>query len=154
MDNAYFKQWIDDWDNAVKSGIFEKTLPETQSLNQDHLVVWKQILHLEPELLTEASKEDLSKAAEIIANSPNPISPTTLGQDSKLKVTPNWTSGKELEALAELKQRLYDLEVKLGEADTKSDDPTALEKQFEKLKQDMDDLSNSLTPDMVSQSES
>ena len=71
-----------------------------------------------------------------------------------VKVTKNWgVGGKDLNDLADLKKRLYDLEVKLSQAGIlkgqkgkkkKDSDENTILKSMEDLKKDIDDLSDKL----------
>ena len=82
------------------------------------------------------------------ASNANPVEPWTVGSDKHSHVTPNWTSGKELEELDGLKRSLYDLEVKLSGPDglREDKDNTDVINKLDKLKKDIAELSDALAP--------
>ena len=100
----------------------------------------------------------IKKHSNRLGSTFNPVYPNTTGKDQDLgtpvKVTKNWgVGGKDLNDLADLKKRLYDLEVKLSQAGIlkgqkgkkkKDSDENTILKSMEDLKKDIDDLSDKL----------
>lgn len=100
----------------------------------------------------------IKKHSSRLGSTFNPVYPDTVGKDQDLgtpvKVTKNWgVGGKDLNDLEDLKKRLYDLEVKLGQAGIlkaekgkkkKGDSESTILKGIEDLKKDIDELSDKL----------
>ncbi len=103
---------------------------------------------LEGEKFDGASK---GKVADLVANEPNPVSPTTRNQDSRSHVTPNFSCGVELVELANMRKELERLESKMGQAFAlaKSDKAKDIQKQIKALWKRVNGLSDKLTPDFV-----
>ena len=80
------------------------------------------------------------------ALSPNPVLPWTIEKDQRKRVTPNWTTGDELNELAELKKNLYDLECRLSGKQGLLEDNEKVNNQLKDLKKRLDELSDSLQP--------
>jgi hypothetical protein len=79
--------------------------------------------------------------------SPNPITVSSVGMDQKLRVTPNWTSGKSLAALAKMKSLMYDLECEMLSAEAlDSKGVKVLETRLQGLQKQMDALSQDIVP--------
>ena len=92
-----------------------------------------------------------SSLADIVKNqlrSPNPIYYYSAGKDQELHVTQNWAAGgKEIQELEEMKVKLQQLESKLGAmiGEGKPDRQVQkLESELRKLRDRVDELSNSL----------
>lgn len=118
----YYYQQV--YEDAKKEGIFDEAAT--------------------PEKYEKLKKHPAVKKKE----SPNPIDAETVGVDSRNKVTPNWSEGKELLELDNLKKSLYELECKLsGPEGLKSEEENSdvLDK-LDKLKKDIAELSDSLIP--------
>lgn len=87
------------------------------------------------------------KVVGAAARSPNPIYYYSAGKDQDLHVTPNWSDGKELVELHDLKIKLHQLEGKLnamigvGKPDTQV---KKLEQELRTLRDRLDDLSDNL----------
>jgi hypothetical protein len=80
--------------------------------------------------------------------SPNPIHFASVGTDQKLRITPNWTSGDALAALAKLKSMMYDLECEMLTKEAMGSDVESLESRLENMKKQVDALSQKLIPDV------
>lgn len=81
--------------------------------------------------------------------SPNPIHFASVGMDQKLRVTPNWTSGTALAALAKLKAAMFDLEGEMLTAEALGGkNVAALETRLEKLQKEFHTLSQSIVPNI------
>lgn len=126
------------------------TQPDDDVLDGD---LMQETLKLAGEDVQEAhTPEKLEKAkdhpAVKHASAQNPTNPWTTGKDQRRKVTPNWTEGEELEELDKLKRSLYDLEVKLSGPDGLREDKDNSEviSKLDKLKKDIDELSDALAP--------
>ena len=105
----------------------------------------------------DLDKPTIKKHSNRLGSTFNPVYPNTVGKDQDLgtpvKVTKNWgVGGDELNNLADLKKRLYDLEVKLSQAGIlgakkgkkKDSDESTILKGMEDLKKDIDELSDKL----------
>jgi hypothetical protein len=79
--------------------------------------------------------------------SPNPIHFASVGKDQKLRVTPNWTSGTALAALAKLKSLMYDLECEMLTAEALGGkNLSQLENRLEGLQKQFDTFSQKIIP--------
>jgi hypothetical protein len=97
--------------------------------------------------INEDAKSDVGDIAKVQGRTPNPIYHYNVGKDQEPHVTPNWSSGPELNQLIELKVKLHALEGKvntmLGQG--KSDRQVQkLEAELRKLRTRLDELSDSL----------
>jgi hypothetical protein len=91
------------------------------------------------------TKDELANVAKVVGSTSNPIQPTSVGKDQDLVVTPNWTDGKELVELSEMKAKLEQLESKLNAAESFGESSKGIQGKIDALKQQIDDLSDSLT---------
>jgi hypothetical protein len=80
--------------------------------------------------------------------SPNPVHFASIGKDQKLRITPNWTSGEALAALAKLKSMMYDLECEMLTKEAMGSDVVSLEARLENMRKQVDALSQKLIPDV------
>lgn len=78
--------------------------------------------------------------------SPNPIHFASVGMDQKMRVTPNWTSGTALSALAKLKVAMHDLENEMLTAEAMGGNVDTLEARLDKLQKEFHTLSQSIVP--------
>jgi hypothetical protein len=101
------------------------------------------------------TKENLGIKAKELGNTANPIYPESRGKDQRRHVTPNWSDGQELLELVNIKLNLYKLEVKLNSdknfGDFRGDTQKMkdVQAQIENLKEEIDKLSSSLSPDFI-----
>jgi hypothetical protein len=105
----------------------------------------------------EADPDDTEGIGAILAKalgdkdqfvSPNPIHFASVGMDQKLRVTPNWTSGSALMALAKLKIAMFDLECEMLSAEaTGGKNVAALESRLEGLQKQFHVMSQKVAPD-------
>ena len=173
-----FEKWTQQWEDALKSGVFQprqEQVPSAQRGEDDFFgnhrpasaggiddvdaAYWNDVYKLSKgEVLNEKfynlppTKFDGATAPEItddMGKLPNPVKPYTRGQDSANKVTPNFSSGKELEELAELKVRLEKLESAFNRAEGLADEgkAKAVRQQLAKVKAEVERLSDSLSPE-------
>lgn len=105
-------------------------------------------------------RDELGKKTKKMANTANPTIPSTIGKDQRPVVTGEWEDGKGLREINDMKLSLYKLESKLN-ADPKfgAFGPEApsiknIQGQINDLKEKIDKLSNSLSPDFVADEES
>ncbi len=77
----------------------------------------------------------------------NPVHFASVGDDSALRVTPNWTDGKELRALDKMKRLLHDLESEWLGQDVRGGDPEPIRVKIIALRRQCEALSQSLIPD-------
>jgi hypothetical protein len=77
----------------------------------------------------------------------NPIHPASVGDDSKLRVTPNWTDGDELRQLAKLKALMYDLESELLGTDVRGGNAEPIRIKLIGIQKQCEALSQKLIPD-------
>jgi hypothetical protein len=79
--------------------------------------------------------------------SPNPIHFASVGMDQKVRVTPNWTSGTALIALAKLRSAMYDLECEMLTAEAMGGkNVKTLEGRLESLQKEFEELSQKIVP--------
>lgn len=145
-DQDEFSQWVDMWDQAQVNGNFETekgiSMPPAQKgvdANETPQDFYWNNLDEVDDILTEG------KAS-------NPVYPDSVGKDQD-HPKPAWVKENLVEEIAEMKRKLYDLEVKLGEEDAGKgewvekchhpDDKNLLS-QIEALHKKMDGLSNKL----------
>jgi len=147
-----FERLCNLWDDAQKAGIFPKT-PKAEPEPADDLTQYYTQEVVE-EILNEDHSGPAMKRADIAdmtrdqAKLPNPVLYHTLGNDQDLiPWTPNFSDGKELEDLIELKKNLYELECELNTKDTFNQNTKGVQKKIEEMKKRLYTLSNSLTPD-------
>lgn len=101
------------------------------------------------------SKSALGEKAAELGNTANPIEPASRGIDQKNHVTPEWSDGKMIRELAYMKHNLYNLEVKLnsspkfGAYGAEAPELKKIQNQINDLRNKMDELSNSLSPDFI-----
>lgn len=80
---------------------------------------------------------------------PNPVHFSSVGKDQKLRVTPNWTSGDALIALAKLKSMMYSLECEMLTSEALGgNNVVELEKRLSSMGRQFDKLSQKLIPDV------
>lgn len=77
----------------------------------------------------------------------NPLHFASKGDDSKLRVTPNWTDGDELRELARLKSLMYDLESEMLGTDIRGGDAEPLRVRLVKIQKQCEAMSQRLIPD-------
>lgn len=93
------------------------------------------------------SKKELGEVAKKLFNGPNPIYPYSLGKDQDLKVTDNWTDGKELVELNNIRVELEKLESKLNALEGLGKSGKDVEGKIAQLRNKADELSDSLKGD-------
>ena len=109
--------------------------------------------YVDPLMMEETvpSKENTKKASEKMAGAHNPIYPASVGKDQDVVIAQNWgTGGKEHFQLEDLKVRLEKLESKLNAIESKGDSGKDTQNKIDSLKQQIDDLSDSLNGDRFS----
>lgn len=92
----------------------------------------------------EATKDQIKKTTSKIANAANPVYPTSVGKDQESKVTANWSDGKELQELAQMKMRLEKLESQMNAKEGMGKKGNI--SKIESLRKQIDELSDSLAP--------
>lgn len=101
------------------------------------------------------SKPDLAEKGAELGNTANPVEPPSRGEDQKNHVTPDWSDGKGIRELVYMKHNLYNLEVKLnsnpkfGAYGKEAPEIKKIQNQIDELKNKMNDLSSSLSPDFI-----
>lgn len=101
------------------------------------------------------TKDSLGVKGAELGNTANPIYPDTRGEDQRKKVTPDWADGTKLRELVDMKDSLYKLEVKLnsnpkfGAYGPDAPEIKKIQGQIDDLKEKIDQLSNSISPDFV-----
>lgn len=78
---------------------------------------------------------------------PNPVHFASVGDDSKLRVTPNFTDGPELRALAKMKTLLHDLESELLGTDVRGGNAEPIRVKMIAVRRQCEALSQRLIPD-------
>jgi hypothetical protein len=169
-----FDKWTQQWDKALKDGVFPPTKPaepvgksnffgQTQvddsKLDPEDKEVsyWNDIAHYSEsesyELLTEAKKKkvvdkDVAEKAKKVAKSSNPVDYTNLGKDAKNVPTEDWGSGENINKLTELKKKLFDLEVKFlskHAVGNNEKEVDSAKKEMEEVSKMIDDISDKMT---------
>jgi hypothetical protein len=79
--------------------------------------------------------------------SPNPVHFASIGADSDLRVTPNFTDGDDLRQLARLKSLLYDLESELLGTDIRGGSTEPIRIKMMAVRRQCESLSQRLIPD-------
>jgi hypothetical protein len=106
------------------------------------------------------SKDDLGEKGEEIAAAAHPIHPSTRGDDSRAHVTGEFADGKKLREINDMKISLHALQGKLnanpkfGAYGKEAPQITKIQDQIDEIKEKIDNLSNSLSPDFVTDEES
>lgn len=102
------------------------------------------------DVVAESLKDKISDAVAKSTSSSNPVKLTTTGPDQDLTVTPNFSDGKELRELHDLKLKIEDLERKFHEAEVKNNSKkeNSLNKEIASIRNKIEELSNSLNPSM------
>lgn len=91
--------------------------------------------------------KDLTPPGKGVKFNVNPTHFASKGQDSKMRVTPNWTDGDELRELAKLKALMYDLESEMLGTDIRGGDPEPIRIRLVRLQKQCESLSQKLIPD-------
>jgi hypothetical protein len=167
-DNNEFNNWVDQWDKALKDGIF-KDLPKEDititnnepskesffgdlNINQnsepseEEVGYWNDVNNYsEDVVLNEESKfKKINKIKSKAANSPNRIDFSTVGKDSKQPSSKGFVSVDLIEKLRKLKDDLYNLENKSLTKEALGENYKKVEKEIEKLHSIIDDISDEL----------
>lgn len=101
------------------------------------------------------SEKSIGQKTKEELNAPNPIYPSTRGDDSRKHVTPEWADGVKLRELVNMKHSLYELEVRLnsspkfGSYGPEAPEVKKIQDQIDALKDKINELSNSLSPDFI-----
>jgi len=100
-----------------------------------------------PERLKE-NKEELVDVATKAASSPNPIQPTSVGKDQDMIITQDFSDGKALRELHDLKVKLEEMERKVHAAavDGTEKQENSLNKEIASLRLKVEELCDKLTP--------
>jgi hypothetical protein len=148
MEDDKLSNWQDMWDQAQKTDDFQNEkidFPSSQvdvgsnDTAQDYY--WN---NLEAEALNDGLLTE--------EKTPNPVYPDSVGKDQD-KPEPSWVKENLLDEVKKLKQKLYDLEIKMNEKDGGSGEVVEkchhpeTDKMFKKIKdmeQKIDKLSNQL----------
>jgi hypothetical protein len=96
------------------------------------------------------SPKELGKRAMVVANEPNPVRINTVGKDQDARS--DSSTSDAFHKLSELKKELHSIGNKLAEM--KDSNLDAIYSKFEKISSKIDELSDSLAPNYVSDSES
>lgn len=167
MDNLHtdLDHYKDQWEKALKDGFLEKSphlpeksipdffgqydAPEETTINECDAKYWQQLYQRttgqEPMIVEATTKEQIKEKTNKVAGAANPIIPSTTGKDQDMKVTPNWSDGKELRELSDLKIRLEKLESQMNAQEGLGKNGSATKSKIDALKQQIDELSDDLT---------
>jgi hypothetical protein len=137
---------------AGKSNLFEQdTLTAEPTINSNPL--GSKSLKSQRDLPTP---NELGDKARELGNTANPVYPSTRGADWRNKVTPEWSDGPKIREIANMYRNLYELQCKLnynprfGAFGEDSNDISKIQSQIDEIKYSIDKLSDSLSPDFVS----
>ena len=182
LSDGDFGKWCDQWDKALEDGLFDdapkpnkpssppdlsaydaESLPDNNDvdgmLNEVDAKYWKSVYNLSsnqgdaPDVIKEANSpksKDLGKRAMVVANEPNPVRINTVGKDQDARS--DSSTSEAFQTLTELKKELHLIGNKLAEM--KDSNLDVIYSKFEKIQKKIDELSDSLVPNYVSDSES
>lgn len=162
---AEFEDWLAKWDKAVADDVFADdddeaakpsgkgpdffgqlpTTAEDVPLNECDTKYWREVAALAGRPLKEDSAP-IAVKAQRLSKAQNPVMPNTTAHDQDVIPTPNWSDGKELRELSDLKASLEKLEAKLNAKEAMGDSGADIQKKIDVLKKQLDDLSQSLIP--------
>jgi hypothetical protein len=120
---------------------------------------WRDVLDRSHELFDPHKQEIINEEEEgfgkDLASGPgknvkfnvNPIKFNSVGRDQDLRVTKNWTDGKELSELARMKSLLFSLESDFLRADALGETTYSIKKKLREIQEKCHELSEKLTPD-------
>lgn len=175
------EKYQDQWEKAIKDGVFaDAPKPEKPAagswfghsnvqdseIEEKEVEDWENIYNMaDPDFKdggeqliqeeTEPTGEILKKVASRMANTHNPLSKQSLGNDQDIVVNQNWgVGGKEIEELAEMKIKLEQLESRLNAEEGMGKSGKGISEQIKNLKKQIDELSNSLNGNRIGDSES
>lgn len=164
--------WAKVWDKALEKNVFpikqEENVPSAQNGSEDFFGVtsryedeseisvpdaayWNKIYQksketgpgVAPDVLSESVEDNL----KIVKDNPNPVKLSTIGPDQN--VTPEALdatfSEKDVEDLADLKTKLFELENKINEFESRGENAKKFESQIAKIKTQIAELSDSMT---------
>jgi hypothetical protein len=143
LSNVDSEYWRQVYQMSAHSG-------EAPDVVGDEAVITEELNDEEKETLdyTKPDKKSVSKITDDLGGLSNPVKANTRGKDNINKVTPNWTCGDDLVELHNMKIKLQKLEDKLAADPMMEQKKTkSVLSQINSLKEKIDDLSNSLSPD-------
>lgn len=163
-----FEKWVDQWDKALKDGVFDKSeekpvdldLPKPSKENffgsleidtnsvpdQKDIDYWNDITNYsesENTILNESEKKEKKERVEKIVNSPNPIEVDTVNKDTN-KLNKTFVKEDQINKLAELKDKMYKLENELITKEILGKNYKKAEKALQNIKKLIDKISDSL----------
>jgi hypothetical protein len=155
---------LSDYDAESLPDHASQRTPVDGVLNEVDVNYWKSVYKLSsnqgdaPDVVNELSSKEaktpnakeLSKRAKVVANEPNPVRINTVGKDQDSRS--DSTTSEAFQKLTELKKELHSIGNKLAEM--KDSNLDAIYSKFEKIQSKIDELSDSLSPNYVSDSES
>ena len=184
LSDGDFGKWCDQWDKALEDGLFDdapkpnkpssppdlsdyddESLPDKPvdgMLNEVDAKYWNSVYKMStnqgdaPDVVNELSSKEAPNAKElgqramVVANEPNPVRINTVGKDQDARS--DASASEAFQKLTELKKELHLIGNKLAEM--KDSNLDAIYSKFEKIQKQMDELSDSLVPNYVSDSES
>lgn len=165
-DTNQFNNWVDQWDKAVKDGIFNNIPKQeldlktnepsresffgdlninTNSTPSDEEVgYWNDVSKYSEETNILNENKKINKSVKTAANTPNPVVVDTVGKDTNKPSKKGFASNKTLEQLEELKNKLHSLENEMLTKEALGKDFKKVEKEMEKVYSIIDKLSNEL----------
>lgn len=174
-----FNNWVGQWEKALEDGVFNNSgeeksmeieLPKNSkesffgnleintefNPNQEDIEYWNGINnYTESEIVLNESKkhkEDKQKERiKKVAKSANPVGIDTIGKDNA-KFSKDLILNKDIEKLAELKKKIYELENEILSKETLGKDYSKAEKALKKITKLMDEISDSISPERLDSS--
>jgi hypothetical protein len=161
-------RYKDQWEKALEDGFLDnsphlppKKLPdffgqwdgedEPTTINECDVKYWQQVYALSSHqgqaplpIQEEVTKDEIKKKTVKMATASNPILPSSVGKDQEMKVTANWSDGKELRELSDLKMRLEKLESQMNAKEGLGQKTDSMQAKIDSLKQQIDELSDSM----------
>ena len=103
-------------------------------------------------ILTEEktpSKKKIKSHNKKMANTNNPVYPNTIGKDNKIKPENNFTNGKLLDQLTDLKLKLHSMLAEMHKNEALGKDVKSAEASVDKICKEIDKLSDDLNGSII-----
>jgi hypothetical protein len=174
QDNNQFNNWVDQWDKALKDGIF-KDIPKEEikisnnepskesffgdlNINQnsapskEEVEYWNDVNNYSEDVVLNEEKakiKELAKNTTKSGNSANHVDVNTVGSDSKHHHKKGFATNVSINKLIELKDKLYKLENDCFTKEALGKDYKKVEKEIEKLHSIIDEISDELNQEKL-----
>lgn len=174
QDNNQFNNWVDQWDKALKDGIFKdvpkedikisNSEPSRESffgdlnINQnsgpskEEVDYWNDVANYSEDVVLNESKGKIKKIAKNTSksgNSANHVDADTAGSDTKYPNKKGFATNNSIDKLIELKDKLYKLENDSLTKEALGKDYKKVEKEIEELHSIIDEISSELNQEKL-----